>query len=96
MSVNPSPKAASAICPGCGTKIRLSQQIELGQFLICAECGDELEVVQLSPLKLDWAFEDPFDDAIDDQDLNGDFDYDYNDEDYYEDYRYSSSERWDN
>ncbi|MCA9938488.1 MAG: hypothetical protein KC418_07600 [Anaerolineales bacterium] len=57
--------------------------------MTCPECGDDLEIVQLSPtVKLDWAFEEPFDDDddfdYDDDDFDDDDDYDFDDEDDYD------------
>lgn len=67
-------------CPACGTKLRFAQAPQLGEFVVCEECGTELEVIQLSPVKLDWAFEEPFDDSDFDDD-----DWDYDDEDFDDD-----------
>ncbi len=78
MTVNPVPKAQVGVCPGCGARIRF-QQVELGEFVVCEECGDELEVVQLIPVKLDWAYSEPYDG--DDWDDGDDYDDDWDDGD---------------
>lgn len=84
MSVNPQPKTEIGICPGCGARIRFQNKVQVGEFVICDECGDELEVVSMSPIKLDWAFEDPFD-----EDYDGDYDEEFDDDDLdYEDDEY--------
>lgn len=72
-----SDKPALGTCPSCETSIRLPHKLHLGQIVTCPECGDDLEIVQLSPvIKLDWAFEEPFDDVdYDDDDLDDDDDY---------------------
>lgn len=44
-------------CPECDSRIRLRSP-RLGQRIQCRECGTALEVVDLTPLELDWAFED--------------------------------------
>lgn len=80
MTIDPQFKTEVGICPGCGARIRFQNKVQLGEFIICAECGDELEVVQLSPVKLDWAFEDPFDE----DEYDGDFEDDYDDDDDYD------------
>ncbi|MCB8952805.1 MAG: hypothetical protein H6650_12390 [Ardenticatenales bacterium] len=82
-------KPALGTCPSCDTTIRLSGKLHLGQIVTCPECGDDLEIVQLSPtVKLDWAFEEPFDDDddfdYDDDDFDDDDDYDFDDEDDYD------------
>lgn len=54
MSVNPQPKTEVGICPGCGARIRFANKVQVGEFVNCEECGDELEVISASPIKLDW------------------------------------------
>lgn len=44
-------------CPECDSRIRL-RTARLGQRIQCRECGTALEVVVLTPLELDWAFDD--------------------------------------
>lgn len=61
MSINPHTITEIGLCPGCGARIRFQNKVQVGEFVICEECGDELEVISKSPIKLDWAFEDPFD-----------------------------------
>ena len=88
MSVNPHARIEIGICPGCGARIRFQERVQVGEFFICEECGDELEVVSASPIKLDWAFEDPFDDDFEGE---GEDDFDHNDFDYDNEY-----DDWDN
>lgn len=87
--------SATATCPSCDTNIRLHGKLQIGQMITCPECGDVLEVVQLNPFKLDWAFEEPFDEEeeifdeeemLDEEDEFDDFE-DLSDgaEDYFED-----------
>lgn len=84
-------------CPACGTKLRFQAEPKLGEFVVCEECGTELEVIQLSPIKLDWAFEEPFDEEYDDDD---DWDFDdeeyeeYDDDDEYDDYDDDDDKDW--
>lgn len=79
MASKRSDKPALGACPSCDTSIRLSGKLHIGQLVTCPECGDVLEVIQVSPIvKLDWAFEEPFDDEEEyDED-----DYDYEEDDY--------------
>jgi alpha-aminoadipate carrier protein LysW len=42
-------------CPQCGSKPNLSKDIEEGEIISCGECGTELVVTSLSPVKLDLA-----------------------------------------
>lgn len=79
MASKRSDKPALVTCPSCDTSIRLSGKLHIGQLVTCPECGDVLEVIQVSPIvKLDWAFEEPFDDEEEyDED-----DYDYEEDDY--------------
>ncbi len=42
-------------CPECAAQLELSDEVEVGEILICSDCGVELEVVGLEPLRLDKA-----------------------------------------
>jgi lysine biosynthesis protein LysW len=46
-----------AECPGCGSTVVLSKGVKVGDRIDC-ECGEELEVISLKPLELDYAFDD--------------------------------------
>lgn len=50
-----------ATCPACGTRIHLRKMPRRGQFITCQECDSMLVVARLAPLRLEWAFEEPFD-----------------------------------
>lgn len=45
-------------CPSCEGKISLMGKIELGQRVRCPNCYDELEVIEINPLELDWPYEE--------------------------------------
>lgn len=57
MSIS-SNKVKVAECPECEAVIRFHNPPRLGQIITCPECDEQLEVRELSPLKLDWAFDD--------------------------------------
>jgi alpha-aminoadipate carrier protein LysW len=42
-------------CPECAGQIELSADTEVGEILVCPDCGVELEVMGLGPVKLDLA-----------------------------------------
>ena len=44
-----------AKCPGCHTEIFFYRDPKLGEFVTCPQCGDMVEVVNLSPLTVDWS-----------------------------------------
>ncbi len=78
---------ATAFCPDCEEGIALGPEPKIGQRVTCPHCSAELEVVDLSPLELDWAYEDSDldwdeeedwdeDDWDDDEDGDGDDDGD--------------------
>lgn len=48
-------------CPECDSRIKLRSP-RPGQKVTCHACGTALEVIELSPLELDWAFSDDYDD----------------------------------
>ena len=48
-----------AMCPECEGEFRTGPILKVGQRLVCPNCDAELEVIHLSPLELDWAFDEP-------------------------------------
>ena len=61
-----------AICPGCEAEIEVDEfDVDKGDQLTCPECGEDLEVTNLSPIELDLVTdedEDEDDDSFDDED----------------------------
>jgi lysine biosynthesis protein LysW len=51
-----------ATCPACGARIHLRKMPRKDHFITCQNCDSMLVVTRLAPLKLEWAFEEPFDD----------------------------------
>ena len=45
-------------CVVCGAELKLSEDTEINEIIMCEECGSELEVVSLEPPKLDMAPEE--------------------------------------
>lgn len=39
------------ICPDCGTEILKDEKTMVGDILECGECGTEVEILSLEPLK---------------------------------------------
>ena len=75
-------KVATARCPGCGRTVNLGPQPVAGHRLGCPYCGDFLEIINLEPLELDWAFDDFEPDAEpDDADWGGAQEWDEKDGD---------------
>lgn len=64
-----------AECPACNAMTNVSAKPKMGQRVVCSVCDTELEVVWLSPVELDWPYDD---DEEEDYDL-----YDDSDEDSY-------------
>lgn len=67
---------ASANCPDCNQKINLGQKPKKGQLLTCPYCNTDLEILSLSPLELDYALYDDYDDDWEDDELDEDDDWD--------------------
>ena len=44
----------TAACPTCNHDIKLSGRLLLGTEITCPACGDQLQVVQIEPVELDW------------------------------------------
>ena len=64
-------EVATARCPGCGRRVNLGPRPVAGHRFGCPHCGDYLEVINLEPPELDWAFDDLEPDAEPD---DGDWD----------------------
>ena len=58
-----------AICPGCEAEIEVDEfDVDKGDQLTCPECGEALEVTNLSPVELDLlADEDEDEEGLDDE-----------------------------
>jgi lysine biosynthesis protein LysW len=54
---------AKVTCRSCGREIKLRRDPPLGQRLVCPGCGTQLEVIGLTPLEVDWAFDEPIAEA---------------------------------
>ncbi len=76
-------KTSFAECPSCAARIHFHTRPRLGDIVVCYECEENLEVIRLNPIKLEWSL-------LDDDESWGDVDYDYDD-------NYSGSDRedWD-
>lgn len=51
-----------ALCPDCGEVVELQERTRVGDRVVCAECGVELEVISLYPLDLDYVLEEDWGD----------------------------------
>ncbi|MBN1178152.1 MAG: lysine biosynthesis protein LysW [Anaerolineae bacterium] len=47
-----------AICPSCGEDIKLRDNLKIAQTVVCPYCETDLEVIDLDPVELDWAYYD--------------------------------------
>jgi lysine biosynthesis protein LysW len=63
-------------CPECGSDIRVSRSVKVGDQIECPECGELLEVISTRPMELDYVLED---EGLDDEDWD---DEDWEDEDW--------------
>ena len=54
--MNHSGKKGMGKCPSCGEYIYLGDRARIGQFITCSSCEDELEIIRLNPIILDWAY----------------------------------------
>ena len=67
--MNRSTKTLVAECPSCSAHIHFNARPKLGDIVVCYECEENLEVVLLNPIKLEWSL-------LDDDESWGDADYD--------------------
>jgi lysine biosynthesis protein LysW len=51
---NMKPNALTAYCRACHSRIRFTERPELYDIFTCPECDEALEVISLSPIRLDW------------------------------------------
>lgn len=42
-------------CPECEAEITLAANAEVGEIIVCPDCGVDLEVLSLTPAKIDLA-----------------------------------------
>jgi len=42
-------------CLECGAELKLEADVEVGEIVVCPDCGVELEVTSLDPIALDLA-----------------------------------------
>ena len=66
-------KVQTAYCPECDTTIRFKEAPKLRTKIVCEECDQELEVIGLTPIVLDWAYEDDLDEYDFDDESEDDF-----------------------
>ena len=73
---------AKAICPSCGEWVNLLDHPKIGQKITCLECEADLEVIEVNPVELDWAYmEEELDDDWDnDEDWDEEEDLDEEDD----------------
>ncbi len=42
----------TASCPECTAEITLDDKVEVGEILVCPDCGVDLEVISLNPAEV--------------------------------------------
>ena len=42
-------------CPECAAELDLAPNVEVGEILVCPDCGVELEVMSVDPITLELA-----------------------------------------
>ena len=45
----------TVICPECDAEIALEDDAEVGEILVCPDCGVDLEIISLEPASVDLA-----------------------------------------
>jgi hypothetical protein len=79
-------KLATVPCLDCGRMITLGEKLKEGHRFTCPSCGAFLEVINLNPPELDWAF------SQSDSDWDAD-EEDWEDEDW-DDEDWDQEEEW--
>ena len=44
-----------AECKVCGGELQLSEDLEVGEIVVCQDCGKDYEVTSVSPVELEFA-----------------------------------------
>ncbi len=44
-------KNKKVICPDCGSEIKAEESLMVGDIVECGECGTEVEILSIKPLK---------------------------------------------
>jgi lysine biosynthesis protein LysW len=52
---------AKGLCPACNLSIPVGTSPHKGQIVSCPKCRSQLEVVNLSPIELDWIYDEETD-----------------------------------
>jgi len=53
--VNATMTPSTAACPECDAQVSLGSDVEVGEIVSCPECGADLELMSLSPARLEVA-----------------------------------------
>jgi len=77
----------TGICPECDAEVYVDPDSDYGDIVTCEDCGTDLEIVNISPIEFDLAYQDEedYDDYDDDyeEDYEEDYEsYDYEDDEY--------------
>jgi peptide subunit release factor 1 (eRF1) len=46
----------TASCPSCKEKIYVGENPKVGKFIDCKFCDEQLEIVKVNPVILDWIY----------------------------------------
>lgn len=46
-------KKRTSQCPTCGEKISIGETPKVGQYLLCSNCDEKVEIINLNPVVLD-------------------------------------------
>jgi len=61
----------TGICPECDAAVRFSSIPDLGYRVMCPSCRSMLIITSSHPIVLDWAFVEPIDMSIPEDDRGG-------------------------
>lgn len=53
------PKRCTAVCPSCGKLAYVGHNPKIRDIVICNRCYADLEILDLNPVVLDWASDEP-------------------------------------
>jgi phage FluMu protein Com len=71
-------------CLDCNTIFLIEDGLYIGLKVTCPECETQFEITYLSPVQIEWVYEDDYDydldDDMDDDDYEDEFDEEFDEE----------------
>ena len=67
----------SVFCLECDRRLHLRAKADVGDVVTCPSCDSEFEIVKLKPARIEWAYDDLYDDEEYEDEEEDDDEYAY-------------------